>query len=221
MKKLTDKFIGTFPLVLFSCGAAVIVGIGGGATSIEVLEISCAFGFPNIAVTDCIGPVSGCNVNPAVRPSVLTAGQMYVGDFIGYTTAQILDALAAAAILYLILSSKASGWTGGLSQNGWARRISANRTPSRPWCSRPSRSSSSKPIFWASRKRTRRRIWWCRHQHNTGFYPYRPHQRDRFVSGPNTVNWPGTRRHRRKRRSGIAALAVHRRANDRPRAPRA
>ena len=44
---------------------------------------------------------------------------MSVGDFIGYAIAQILGALAGAAILYLILSGKASGWTGGLGQNGW------------------------------------------------------------------------------------------------------
>ena len=66
-----------------------------------------------------IGPVSGCHVNPAVSFGVLMAGRMSVGDFIGYAIAQILGALAGAAILYLILSGKASGWTGGLGQNGW------------------------------------------------------------------------------------------------------
>lgn len=119
MNKLVAEFIGTFTLVLFGCGAAVIAGMGSGATSIDVLGISFAFGLAIVAMAYGIGPVSGCHVNPAVSFGVLMAGRMSVGDFIGYAIAQILGALAGAAILYLILSGKASGWTGGLGQNGW------------------------------------------------------------------------------------------------------
>ena len=119
MNKLIAEFIGTFTLVLFGCGAAVIAGMGSGATSIDVLGISFAFGLAIVAMAYGIGPVSGCHVNPAVSFGVLMAGRMSVGEFIGYAIAQILGALAGAAILYLILSGKASGWTGGLGQNGW------------------------------------------------------------------------------------------------------
>lgn len=119
MNKLVAEFIGTFTLVLFGCGAAVIAGMGSGATSIDVLGISFAFGLAIVAMAYGIGPVSGCHVNPAVSFGVLMAGRMSVGDFIGYAIAQILGALAGAGILYLILSGKASGWTGGLGQNGW------------------------------------------------------------------------------------------------------
>ena len=119
MKKLVAEFIGTFTLVLFGCGAAVIAGMGSGATSIDVLGIAMAFGLAIVAMAYGIGPVSGCHVNPAVSFGVMMAGRMSVGDFIGYAIAQILGALAGAAILYLILSGKASGWTGGLGQNGW------------------------------------------------------------------------------------------------------
>ena len=119
MNKLIAEFIGTFTLVLFGCGAAVIAGMGSGATSIDVLGISFAFGLAIVAMAYGIGPVSGCHVNPAVSFGVLMAGRMLVGEFIGYAIAQILGALAGAAILYLILSGKASGWTGGLGQNGW------------------------------------------------------------------------------------------------------
>lgn len=119
MKKLVAEFIGTFTLVLFGCGAAVIAGMGSGATSIDVLGIAMAFGLAIVAMVYGIGPVSGCHVNPAVSFGVMVAGRMSVGDFIGYAIAQILGALAGAAILYLILSGKASGWTEGLGQNGW------------------------------------------------------------------------------------------------------
>ena len=93
--------------------------MGSGATSIDVLGISFAFGLAIVAMAYGIGPVSGCHVNPAVSFGVLLAGRMSVGDFIGYAIARVLGALAGAAVLYLILSGKASGWTGGLGQNGW------------------------------------------------------------------------------------------------------
>jgi aquaporin Z len=44
---------------------------------------------------------------------------MTVGEFVSYVIAQVLGALAGAAVLYLILSGKSAGWTGGLGQNGW------------------------------------------------------------------------------------------------------
>ena len=109
INKLITEFIGTFTLVLFGCGAAVIAGMGSGATSIDVLGISFAIGLAIVAIAYGIGPVSGCHVNPAVSFGVLMAGRMSVSDFIGYAIAQILGALAGAAILYLILSGKASG----------------------------------------------------------------------------------------------------------------
>ena len=118
MKKPIAEFIGTFTLVLFGCGAAVIGGLGTGATAIDVLGISFAFGLAIVAMAYGIGPVSGCHVNPAVSFGVLLAGRMSFGDFIAYVIAQVLGAIAGAAVLYLIMKGKASGWTGGLGQNG-------------------------------------------------------------------------------------------------------
>jgi aquaporin Z len=119
MKKAAAEFVGTFALVFFGCGAAVIAGMGTGPTAIDVLGIAFAFGLAIVAMAYGIGPVSGCHVNPAVSFGVLLAGRMSVGDFIQYVIAQVLGALAGALVLYLILSGKASGWTGGLGQNGW------------------------------------------------------------------------------------------------------
>jgi aquaporin Z len=119
MKKPLAEFIGTFTLVLFGCGAAVIAGMGSGPTSIDVLGIAFAFGLAIVAMAYGIGPVSGCHVNPAVSFGVLLAGRMSVGDFVQYVIAQVLGAIAGAVVLYVILSGKASGWSGGLGQNGW------------------------------------------------------------------------------------------------------
>lgn len=119
MQKPLAEFIGTFTLVLFGCGAAVIAGMGAGPTSIDVLGIAFAFGLAIVAMAYGIGPVSGCHVNPAVSFGVFVAGRMSFGDLVAYVIAQVLGAIAGAAVLYLIMSGKASGWTGGLGQNGW------------------------------------------------------------------------------------------------------
>jgi aquaporin Z len=118
MKKAIAEFIGTFALVLIGCGAAVIGGMGSGATSIDILGIAAAFGLTIVAMAYGIGQISGCHINPAVSFGVLVAGRMTTQDFITYVIAQVLGAIAGAVVLYLILSGK-SGWNGGLGQNGW------------------------------------------------------------------------------------------------------
>src|ERR1700735_3388655 len=110
MNKQVAEFIGTFALVFFGCGAAVVGGMGSGASP---------FGFAIVAMAYGIGPISGCHVNPAVSFGVYVAGRMSVADMIGYWIAQVLGAIVAAVVLYLILSGKAQGWTGSLGQNGW------------------------------------------------------------------------------------------------------
>ena len=119
MKKAIAEFIGTFALVLFGCGTAVIAGMGSGATSVDILGIATAFGLAIVAMAYGIGQVSGCHINPAVSFGVLVAGRMTMSDFITYVIAQVLGAIAGAVVLYLILSGKASGWSGSLGQNGW------------------------------------------------------------------------------------------------------
>jgi aquaporin Z len=119
MNKQLAEFIGTFALVFFGCGAAAIGGMGTGPTAVNLLGIASAFGFAIVAMAYGIGPISGCHVNPAVSFGVFVAGRMSAAEMVGYWVAQVLGALVGAAVLYLILSGKASGWTGGLAQNGW------------------------------------------------------------------------------------------------------
>ena len=122
MKKYLAEFIGTFSLVLFGCGAAVISGNAvTGASGIGLLGISMAFGFAVVAMAYAIGGISGCHINPAVTIGVLTAGKMEVKDAIGYIISQCLGAILGAAVLYLIASGrpdfKMPEW--GLGANGW------------------------------------------------------------------------------------------------------
>jgi aquaporin Z len=119
MNKQLAEFIGTFALVFFGCGAAVVGGMASGPTAVNLLGIASAFGFAIVAMAYGIGPVSGCHVNPAVSFGVFVAGRMSASEMIGYWIAQVLGALVGAGVLYIILSGKAQGWTGGLGQNGW------------------------------------------------------------------------------------------------------
>jgi aquaporin Z len=119
MKKAIAEFIGTFALVLVGCGAAVIGGLGSEPSAIAIFGIAAAFGLTIVAMAYGIGQVSGCHINPAVSLGVLVAGRMSPSDFVTYVIAQVLGAIAGAAVLYLVMSGKASGWDGGLGQNGW------------------------------------------------------------------------------------------------------
>jgi len=122
MKKYLAEFIGTFSLVLFGCGAAVISGNAAtGPSGIGLLGISIAFGFAVVAMAYAIGGISGCHINPAVTIGVLTAGKMEVKDAVGYIISQCLGAILGAAVLYLIAVGrpdfKMPEW--GLGANGW------------------------------------------------------------------------------------------------------
>jgi aquaporin Z len=121
MKKAIAEFIGTFGLVLVGCGAVAISGLGSEQSAIAIFGIAAAFGLTIVAMAYGIGQVSGCHINPAVSLGVLVAGRMTPSDFITYVIAQVLGAIVGAAVLYLIMTGKASGWDGGLGQNGWGQ----------------------------------------------------------------------------------------------------
>lgn len=116
MNKQIAEFIGTFTLVLFGCGSAVIAGGDIGLTG-----ISFAFGLALIGMAYGIGPVSGCHINPAVSLGAVAAGRMEMGEAIKYIIAQVAGAIVAAAVLLSIASGKAdySVAENGLGQNGW------------------------------------------------------------------------------------------------------
>ncbi|WP_213272279.1 aquaporin Z [Hyphomonas sp.] len=116
MKILIAELIGTFALVLFGCGAAVLAG-----GDVGQLGIAFAFGLAIVAMAYGIGPISGCHVNPAVSFGAFIAGRMSAGTMFQYWIAQFIGALLGAAVLYFIASGKA-GYdlaANGLGQNGW------------------------------------------------------------------------------------------------------
>ncbi len=114
------EFIGTFWLVLGGCGSAVLaaafpnVGIG-------LLGVSFAFGLTVLTMAYAIGHISGCHLNPAVSVGLAAGGRFKASELAPYIIAQVLGAIAAAALLYFIASGKAGfDLSGGLASNGYA-----------------------------------------------------------------------------------------------------
>ena len=123
MRKYIAEAIGTFVLVFFGVGSAVLAGGGIGiADSISITGISLAFGISVVAMAYSIGQISGAHLNPAVSMGALVAGRITPAHFVGYAVFQTIGAIVAAGAIYLIASNSAGGYdiaTNGLGQNGW------------------------------------------------------------------------------------------------------
>lgn len=119
MKRYAAELIGTFWLVLGGCGSAVLaaafpdVGIG-------LLGVSLAFGLTVLTMAYTIGHISGCHLNPAVSIGLWAGGRFPTNQLAPYIAAQVLGAVLAAAVLYVIASG-AAGFdvTKGFASNGY------------------------------------------------------------------------------------------------------
>src|SRR5512144_1370525 len=118
-RRLAAEFVGTFWLVLGGCGSAVLaakfpdVGIG-------LLGVAFAFGLTVLTGAYAFGHISGGHFNPAVTIGLWTGKRFATGDIVPYVIAQVLGAIAAAAVLYLIASGKAGfDLSGGFASNGY------------------------------------------------------------------------------------------------------
>lgn len=123
MKKEIAETFGTFVLVFFGVGSAVLAGGGiGVADSISITGISLAFGLSVVAMAYSIGQVSGAHLNPAVSLGAMVAGRIDSKTFISYSIAQTLGAILAAFAIFLIAKSSSGGFdisTYGIGQNGY------------------------------------------------------------------------------------------------------
>lgn len=122
MRKLLAELIGTFSLVLFGCGAAVISGISiTGPSGIGLLGISFAFGLAVVVMAYAIGGISGCHINPAITISMLVAGKIKAGEAVQYIIGQLTGAVLASGVLYLIQKGSPGFIMGewALGSNGW------------------------------------------------------------------------------------------------------
>ena len=119
MKKYGAEFVGTFWLVLGGCGSAVLaaafpnLGIG-------LLGVSLAFGLTVLTMAYAIGHISGCHLNPAVSVGLWAGGRFPAKELLPYIVAQVLGAVCAGGVLYLIASGKAGfDVSAGFASNGY------------------------------------------------------------------------------------------------------
>ena len=119
MKAYGAEFLGTFWLVIGGCGSAVLtaafpnVGIG-------LLGVALAFGLTVLTMAFAIGHISGCHLNPAVSIGLWAGGRFPAAKLVPYVVAQVLGAIAAGGVLYVIASG-ASGFdvSAGFASNGY------------------------------------------------------------------------------------------------------
>jgi len=120
VKKLGAEFIGTFWLVLGGCGSAVLAATFPN-TGIGFLGVSLGFGLTVLTMAFAIGHISGCHLNPAVSIG-LWIGKRFPGkDVLPYIVVQVLGAVVAGAVLYVIASGQAGfSLADGFASNGYA-----------------------------------------------------------------------------------------------------
>jgi aquaporin Z len=119
MNKLLAEGFGTFWLVLGGCGSAVLAAAFPGV-GIGLHGVSLAFGLTVLTMAYAIGHISGCHLNPAVSVGLWAAGRFKASELPGYLAAQVLGAIAAGGVLYLIASGKAGfDVTQGFASNGY------------------------------------------------------------------------------------------------------
>jgi aquaporin Z len=118
IKKLSAEFLGTFWLVLGGCGSAVLAAAFPGL-GIGFAGVALAFGLTVLTMAYAIGHISGCHLNPAVSFGLWAGNRFKGSELIGYIIAQVLGAILAAYVLFIIASGKAGFVLGGFAANGY------------------------------------------------------------------------------------------------------
>ncbi len=119
MKQYGAEFFGTFWLVLGGCGSAVLAA-GFPGFGIGFAGVSLAFGLTVLTMAYAIGHISGCHLNPAVSVGLWAGGRFPANQLLPYIVSQVLGAIVAGAVLYVIASG-AAGFdvTKGFASNGY------------------------------------------------------------------------------------------------------
>jgi aquaporin Z len=119
-KRLVAEGIGTFWLVFGGCGSAVLAAAFPGL-GIGFLGVALAFGLTVLTMAFAIGHISGCHLNPAVTIGLACGRRFSWGHVPGYIIVQLVGAVCASAVLYVIASGRAGfDLSGGFAANGYA-----------------------------------------------------------------------------------------------------
>jgi len=119
MQRYGAEFIGTFWLVLGGCGSAVLAA-GFPEVGIGLHGVSLAFGLTVLTMAFAIGHISGCHLNPAVSIGLCVGGRFPASQLVPYIASQVLGAIAAGGVLFMIASGQAGfDVAGGFASNGF------------------------------------------------------------------------------------------------------
>lgn len=119
MKKYGAELFGTFWLVLGGCGSAVLAA-GFPELGIGFVGVSLAFGLTVLTMAFAIGHISGCHLNPAVSIGLWAGGRFPAKELLPYIVAQLLGAVLAGGVLFMIASGKAGfDASAGFASNGY------------------------------------------------------------------------------------------------------
>jgi aquaporin Z len=118
-RKLAAELIGTFWLVLGGCGSAVLAA-GFPQLGIGFQGVALAFGLTVLTMAYALGGISGGHFNPAVTLGLYVGGRFGARELPAYIVAQVVGAILAGGILYLIASG-APGFraSAGFASNGY------------------------------------------------------------------------------------------------------
>ncbi|HEY3929644.1 MAG TPA: aquaporin Z [Candidatus Koribacter sp.] len=118
-KRATAEFLGTFWLVFGGCGSAVLAAAFP-SLGIGFAGVALAFGLTVLTMAYAIGHISGCHLNPAVSVGLVAGKRFPASELLPYVVAQVLGAIAAAGVLYVIASGRAGfDLGGGFASNGY------------------------------------------------------------------------------------------------------
>jgi aquaporin Z len=119
-KRCVAEFFGTFWLVFGGCGSAVLAAAFP-SLGIGFVGVALAFGLTVLTMAYTLGHISGGHFNPAVTLGLVTGRRFPAKDLIPYVLAQVVGAVAASGVLYLIASGKEGfSLAAGFASNGYA-----------------------------------------------------------------------------------------------------
>lgn len=119
-RRCVAELIGTLWLVLGGCGTAVLAA-GFPELGVGFAGVALAFGLTLLTMCYAIGHISGCHINPAVTFGLAAGGRFPMKEVVPYVVAQVIGAILAGGILYLIASGKVGfdAVAGGFASNGF------------------------------------------------------------------------------------------------------
>ncbi len=118
-KKMLAEFLGTFWLTFSGCGSALLAA-GFPTVGIGFAGVALAFGLSVLTMAYAVGSISGGHFNPAVTLGLWAGRRFPVNEILPYIAAQVIGAIAATVVLYLIASGKPGFIAGGFASNGYA-----------------------------------------------------------------------------------------------------